>query len=195
MLNANLARQFDLLRSIVSVSSVIGDFRITISMVKALHAAATTFLVDHPGQYRDEAVRIIGSEHSPPDHGKIEFLMTDMIRVINEGWTRTPAPALAAYALWRLSWVHPFVDGNGRCARALAYLILCRKYGRWLPGERTIIMLIKQNPERYRQCLADADSAQEEGRVNLTPLATLIAELLALQLEDHNAAAASSLDA
>ena len=169
MLNANLARQFDLLRSIVSVSSAIEDFRITVPLIKALHATAMTFLVDHPGQYRDEAVRIIGSEHRPPDHREIGVLMTDMIRVINEGWARTPAPALAAYALWRLNWVHPFVDGNGRCARALAYLILCRKYGRWLPGERTIIMLIKQNRERYRQGLADADSAETGGRVNLTP--------------------------
>ncbi len=89
----------------------------------------------------------------------------------------------------------PFVDGNGRCARALAYLILCRKYGRWLPGERTIIMLIKQNRERYRQGLADADSAEKGGRVNLTPLATLIAELLARQLEEAHTATASSSQA
>lgn len=31
----------------------------------------------------------------------------------------------AAYVAWRLTWIHPYCDGNGRTSRAAAYAVLC----------------------------------------------------------------------
>jgi hypothetical protein len=36
---------------------------------------------------------------------------------------------LAAYGLWRLNWIHPFVEGNGRTARAVCYFTSMRPVG------------------------------------------------------------------
>lgn len=31
---------------------------------------------------------------------------------------------LASFVLWRLNWIHPFIDGNGRTAAVLCYFVL-----------------------------------------------------------------------
>ncbi|HET9282483.1 MAG TPA: Fic family protein [Candidatus Angelobacter sp.] len=51
---------------------------------------------------------------------------------------RKSAIHLAAYVIWRLNWIHPFADGNGRTSRALSYLVLCTRLGERLPGTVTI---------------------------------------------------------
>jgi Fic family protein len=41
---------------------------------------------------------------------------------INDNWQSTVH--LAAYVLWKMNWIHPFADGNGRTARAVSYVVL-----------------------------------------------------------------------
>ena len=43
---------------------------------------------------------------------------------------------VAAYVLWRICWIHPFDDGNGRTARAASYFVLCQRL--WLEPSRAI---------------------------------------------------------
>jgi len=48
---------------------------------------------------------------------------------INENWAKLSPLHLAAYTLWRMNWIHPFVDGNGRTSRAVSYLRALRSLG------------------------------------------------------------------
>jgi Fic family protein len=93
-----------------------------------------------------------------------------------------PAIHLSAYVLWRLNWIHPFDDGNGRTARALAYFLLCARLGYRLPGTKTIPELIADNKTPYYAALEAADKAFEDGDVNVGDLETLLADRLAAQL-------------
>jgi Fic family protein len=85
--------------------------------------------------------------------------------------------------MWRLNWIHPFADGNGRTARAVSYLVLCMKMGSRIPGTRTIPDLISQNKKPYYDALETADEIwAAEKRVDLTALEELLENLLAAQL-------------
>jgi Fic family protein len=77
-----------------------------------------------------------------------------------------------------MNWIHPFTDGNGRTARAVAYLVLCVRLGYRLPGTRTIPELIAADKDPYYSALEAADAG------DLTVLEKLLASLLARQLYD-----------
>ena len=97
-------------------------------------------------------------------------------------WNSEPEFILAAYALWRLCWIHPFEDGNGRTARAVAYLIICLKKGQWLPGTDTVLHKIKLHKESYSAALRHADASHSAGIADVIPLAVLLAQHTAEQL-------------
>ena len=97
-------------------------------------------------------------------------------------WDSESEFILAAYALWRLCWIHPFEDGNGRTARAVAYLIICLKKGQWLPGKETVLHKIKLHKEGYSLALKHADTTQVLGAADVIPLAKLLARHTAEQL-------------
>jgi Fic/DOC family len=61
-----------------------------------------------------------------------------MCDYVNENWEGSSPVHLSAYVLWKLNWIHPFTDGNGRTARAISYLLLCLRLGYRLPGTNTI---------------------------------------------------------
>jgi Fic family protein len=83
----------------------------------------------------------------------VSDLMDRFLSFIHENWYAARETQLAAYALWRLNWVHPFVEGNGRTARATAYYILCVRSGRLLPGKKIV-------PERIRENIALRECSQ-----------------------------------
>lgn len=89
---------------------------------------------------------------------------------------------LAAYLLWRINWIHPFDDGNGRTARAASYAILCIRLGYELPGTRTIPEQIAEDKAPYYKALEAADEAQKLNRVNVSLLEQLLEDHLANQL-------------
>ena len=101
----------------------------------------------------------------------------EMCDYILDNWSK-PAIHLTAYTLWRLNWIHPFTDGNGRTARAVAYLVLCVRLGYRLPGTKTIPELIAADKDPYYAALEAADAG------DLTVLEKLLAALLAQQLYD-----------
>lgn len=91
---------------------------------------------------------------------------------------------MAAYALWRLNWIHPFVEGNGRTARAACYYLICLQTGRLLPGTKIVPERIRENREPYYAALHTADVAWEDGRIDVNDLATYLANLLKAQLAE-----------
>lgn len=60
--------------------------------------------------------------------------MNEMINDLNRHWDSAPPIVLEAYALWRLNWIHPFINGNGRTARALCYYVICLRMGGFPPA-------------------------------------------------------------
>ena len=72
---------------------------------------------------------------------------------------------LSAYVMWRINWIHPFTDGNGRTARATSYLVLSVGTGTLLPGTRTIPEQTIANCAAYYAALEEADEAWKERNV------------------------------
>jgi Fic family protein len=110
--------------------------------------------------------------------------MDQFFSLIHENWTLVEHPtALAAFALWRLNWIHPFIEGNGRTARAACYYLICLKHGQLLPGARIGPERIREDREPYYQALRKADEAWAEGNLDVTHLGNYLGRLLAAQIK------------
>ena len=177
---ANGNRQYDFLRSIVFASIASKRTFLSKTILKALNFQAIACLHTNAGEFRPCEVRV--GRHVPPEHYRVDALMDDFINTINHGWESTDPVVLATYVLWRLNFIHPFINGNGRTARAAAYFVLCVKTGGWLPGEPILPELIRQNRDDYVENLLYADATFHNGDLDLKPLHTLIAELLNKQM-------------
>ncbi|WP_181313991.1 Fic family protein [Phreatobacter cathodiphilus] len=161
----NLERQQLLLRDSIAVALRI-PFRIDEHLVLALHAACATFLVERPGRYRTEPVFVSYSDRLFPDPEHVPTLVRELIVDVYRRWHEDDPFTLAAYALWRLNWIHPFDDANGRTARAVAVYIVSVKFGRWMPGRIDALQIIKGNHDRYVAALQHADRGMAPRRIS-----------------------------
>jgi Fic family protein len=184
MAEGNLQRQYDLLRDLVSVALEIPGIRVNGDIVNWLHLHVTVGLVSQPGVYRDHDVRIGRSLHQPPPFQQVQAKMGDLFVELHRRWDKSDEYSLAAFALWRLCWIHPYEDGNGRTARAVAFMIICLKLGGWLPGRQTILEKIKLDGDEYKNALQHADTTELAGLVDLIPLATLLSRHTVEQLSE-----------
>ena len=90
---------------------------------------------------------------------------------------------MAAYCLWRLNYIHPFVNGNGRTARALCYYVICIKSGGLLTGSPILPRLMYAHRERYAKLLREADGKFHGGDSNyLKDLGQFVMELTVKQV-------------
>jgi Fic family protein len=81
-----------------------------------------------------------------------------------------------------LNWIHPFADGNGRTARAVAYVIISAKLDSLLPGAPTIPEQITANKASYYNALEAADERLKAGAVDVSDLEKMLGAMLATQL-------------
>lgn len=79
---------------------------------------ATACAIDAPGAYRRTAIAIRRSDHAPPPPQAVDVQMRALFAHLQAAWTRQDAAWLGGLALWRINWVHPYREGNGRTARA-----------------------------------------------------------------------------
>jgi Fic family protein len=125
-----------------------------------------------------------------PVHFEIPERIEELCDYINEKWEEKSPVHLASYVMWKLNWIHPFTDGNGRTSRAASYLVLCLKLGYLLPGKRTIPDQIAESKTPYYKALEAADEAWENGKIDLSAMKALLRSMLAEQLvavhEDSN---------
>ena len=157
---------------------------ITPELIKEAHVVALAGIAPNAGQYRPTALIVFGSNHVGPSPDHVPELIEEFCNYVNGAWDKASALHLAAYTLWRLLWIHPFSDGNGRVARALSYLVLSAKLGAVLPGTPTLPALIAQNRDRYYKVLEAADMAQLSGAIDVGPIEEFLSDLLALQLNN-----------
>lgn len=77
---------------------------------------------DNAGFYRNCRVRISGSTVIMPNPLKVPDLMINFYDWLDENMDNEPLTAILAHL--KFVSIHPFVDGNGRCARLLMNTIL-----------------------------------------------------------------------
>lgn len=174
------------------VAQLIGDglaapstFRLTAETISELNRAAVDGVVDSAGSVRRRSdLEIVGSRHVPPRHEEVPRLVDEACSFVHEHWAEQPV-FLAAYVLWRLCWIHPFADGNGRTARAASYVVLSVRLGFELPGALPIPARIKHAPIAYSRALEAADAAWTAGELDVSALERLLAFYLEAQLRDE----------
>jgi Fic family protein len=114
--------------------------------------------------------------------------MDQFFSFIHESWTLDGvgdhATWLAAYALWRLNWIHPFVEGNGRTARAACYYLISLKQKKILTGKRIVPERIRDDRKPYYAALKAADRAWDEGNLDVSVMADYLETLLLGQLTE-----------
>lgn len=180
---ANGLRQFDdVIESINQAIDSEQRFRLRPSTLLRLNRIALDGLNIYAGNYRPANIYITGSKHKPPTVNEVPSLVEELCEYVNKNLDARSALHLAAYVMWRINWIHPFDDGNGRTARAASYLVLCVKLRNRLPGTPTIPDLIAEEKGPYYQALESADAAWTEGSLDLTVLEALLEGYLAAQL-------------
>lgn len=155
------------------------------SHILEFHRLAVREIYPCGGQYRTATTRIYidGSRHQPPHESLVVSHVRDMVEFANSSRDATAGKlSAAAYALWRLNWIHPFAGGNGRTARALAYLVVCCDVGRVLPGVPSMPVLIAQRHAEYTQGLRAADRAWASQRLDVSKLTVLLNHAFLRQL-------------
>jgi Fic family protein len=158
-------------------------FKLRPSLLLSLHRLALEGISAYAGVYRPAGIEIGGSRHVPVGAHLVPEQMELMCDYVNDQWQSSSALHLAAYVLWRLNWIHPFTDGNGRTARATSYLVMCVRLGYPLYGRESVPAQIAQDKRPYYDALEAADTAwRDGGRVDVSKMEELLDTLLARQL-------------
>ncbi len=179
----NGLRQYDAGIQSVQVALERGEFKLRLSLILALHREALAGISVFAGNFRPAGVKIEGSKHEPPGAHLVPELVEDLCDYVNGNWNTSTPIHLAAYIMWRLNWIHPFADGNGRTARVLSYVVLSIRAGFVLPGTPTIPDQIVDNRAPYFDALDAADAVYRDKQVvDVSKMEELIGSLLATQL-------------
>ncbi|HYD34916.1 MAG TPA: Fic family protein [Vitreimonas sp.] len=104
----------------------------SVDTLKMLHTLTMQRLIDekYVGQYRDKQVIVKSATHGqivfrPPVSVEIPYLVEDFFTWLNDGDSQLiHAIFKAAITHYQLVYIHPFIEGNGRTARAMASLVL-----------------------------------------------------------------------
>jgi fido (protein-threonine AMPylation protein) len=177
----NLLRQYDLLSNCVEIGLEKGIEAFDKYTLWALNYAAVANICQLGGRYRKQPIYV--GNHIPPHFDTVEEHMDQFFSIVHENWDIMDGPAeLAAFALWRLNWIHPFIEGNGRTARAACYYLMCLRYGDLIPGTTIVPELIRNNRQPYYQALKAADDAWASGHFDQSELDLYLQDLLVQQL-------------
>lgn len=177
---ANGDRQFSFLQSLVLAALSSDQHFLSDTILKALNFHAIACLHTSAGMYRPCQVTV--GPYQPPPEFMVPGLMENFINSVNRGWETADPVSLAAFILWRLNHIHPFINGNGRTARAAAYFALCVKLGGWLPGTPILPARLKMNDPEYLAAIRAADASLASGTLDLSALHSLITRLLEEQI-------------
>ena len=135
--------------------------RLTPEIVKELHRILVDKTLEHPedaGKFRsrEDNVRVVDNRdgtdlHVPPDAEELPERIKLLCSFANESNEKSffPAPLRAIILHFMLAYDHPFVDGNGRTARALFYWLMA-KNGYWMMRYASISRVLKKEFGQYK---------------------------------------------
>lgn len=132
---------------------------LTVQKLLEIHKLITSQTLDNEideGQFRESneinVVDVTDGEivHIPPDYKEINGLIEEFCRFFNDkNDKRFIHPIIKGCVIhFLIGFIHPFVDGNGRTARALFYWYLLSK-GYWLTEYLSISRLIIKSKVQY----------------------------------------------
>jgi Fic family protein len=149
----------------------IGEIRnepLSKDLIFELHRRVTEGTLDNPmaaGRLRlDSEYRVVGDDtgevfHKPPPADQLEDRMAAMCEFANNGSSAGfihPAIRSILLHFW-LAYDHPFVDGNGRIARALFYWSMLR-HDYWLFEYVSISQAIVRAPVQYGEAFLHTET-------------------------------------
>lgn len=152
--------------------------------IRALNGIALDGLARSSGEYRRGSVSIRGRTTLPPNWTDVPLLVRELCSYVNDNWARHSRIHLSAFALWRLNWIHPFSNGNGRVARLISYAVLTVHHGQYSPGNDVIVAKLvggRRRPLPARVVLQQADALYDASQQNpLAPVEQWISRIFAL---------------
>ena len=136
------------------------DDDLSVPMLLELQEILTEGTLDDPkavGRFRTESddVRVVDQRdnttvHVPPSANELDARMARLVEFANaRDEEQFIHPVVKAILLhFMIGYDHPFVDGNGRTARALFYWSMARS-GYWLTEFLSISTIIRRSPAQY----------------------------------------------
>ncbi|MFT7620952.1 MAG: Fic family protein [Myxococcota bacterium] len=113
------------------------DQPLTVDLIRELHANVTAGTLDDAGdegriqQPGETRVFVAGTQghilHEPPAAAALPQRLSALCDFANDPDTLLPAPVRAILVHFQFAYEHPFVDGNGRTARALFYWMMLKR--------------------------------------------------------------------
>lgn len=179
----NLNRQYELLINCIEIGLLKGPVSFDKYLLWALDHVAVANISQFGGRFRREPIYV--GDHKPPHFKDVDEWMDRFVSTVQENWYVWTETELAAYVLWRMNWIHPFIEGNGRTARAASYFVMCVRAGKLLSGRKIVPERIRENREAYEAALIAADRAWDDGHLDFTQMEDFLASLLQAQLQDE----------
>lgn len=181
---ANTLLQYDRTVELINEANQRVDrFRLYPHVIQDLNRICINRLESDAGRWRDVPMRIGGSSHTPPPPEEVPRHIDEMCEYVNDNWGSRSALHLAAFVMWRLNWIHPFIDGNGRTTRAVSYYALCAKLNFHIPGVMTIPEMITKDKGPYYAALEGGDKAwEQQHQIDVSEMEELLGGLLARQM-------------
>jgi Fic family protein len=177
---------------------------LTPDMVFEVHRLLTDKTLDDPdaaGRLRrpDEHIHVsdeIGTVlHNPPPAGQLEQRMRALCAFANASESTPfihPVVRSILLHLW-LAYDHPFIDGNGRTARALFYWSMAKR-GYWLTEFLSISRIIKEAPGKYNRSFLYTETDDNDATYFVLAQLQIIVRAIH-QLHEYLARKAAELDA
>ena len=179
---SNGERHYSFLQSAVEAAlKMEGGDLLSQTVIKAINYHAIACLHPYAGEYRPCEVHV-GNRHCPMPH-RVSSLMDNFVDTINRHWETADPVTLAAAIISRLNYIHPFINGNGRTARATGYFALCLKMGRWLPGSTILPELLRREYDQYIKAVIHSHKVPTPGQHDdrFDPMISLLNDLLVEQ--------------
>lgn len=178
----NGLRQFDRMIELIDEGIRMNRYRFRVSTLIELNRLAIAGLVADEGAFRRGNIEISNTTHQPPPPDDVPRLVDEMCEYVEDNWTMSSPVRLSAYVMWRLNWIHPWADGNGRTSRIASYMVLCVRLGFRLPGSMSIPERIARDKFPYYDALDGADAAWRNGTLDVSKMEELLEGHLAAQL-------------
>ena len=134
---------------------------LTVELLLKVHSLMTYKTLEDPkdeGRFREDNCVVVENGithevvHTPPTHEDIAGFVEELCEFFNGnqsgGFIHPIVKAIIIHFM--VAYVHPFVDGNGRTARALFYWYML-KNGYWLTEYLSISRIIYKSKSRYEK--------------------------------------------
>ncbi len=135
------------------------DKNLTPELLLEIHRMISENTLDNPfdeGSFRiDDNIVVMDAlqgeiAHTPPPHTEIKKYIKDLCDFVNKDKKYVHPIVKAIIIHFMISYLHPFVDGNGRTARSLFYWYMLKK-GYWLTEFLSISRIIYKTKRQYER--------------------------------------------